>query len=176
MFDDITCRVITRGDVVIASGHKRGNLYVLDGTTDRQPDEALVAAQPSSDLWHQRLAHVNDKMLDKLVSCDVSGVGLKKVEPRSFCEGCVQGKATRHKPKPLGEIRSTRRLEKVHSDVCGPMQTASNSGKKYMVAFVDDYSRSCALYFMTHKSDIFAMFQEFHAKVTGEVGISAEHC
>ena len=170
MFDDITCNVITRGDVVIASGYKRGNLYVLDGTADRQPDEALVAAQPSSDLWHQRLAHVNDKMLDKLVSCDVSGVDLKTVEPRSFCEGCVQGKATKHKPKPLGEIRSTRRLEKVHSDVCGPMQTASNSGKKYMVTFVDYYSRTCAVYFMAHKSDTFAMFQEFHAKVAGESG------
>ena len=68
MFDDITCNVITRGHVVIASGYKRGNLYVLDVTADRQPDEALVSAQPSSDLWHQRLAHVNDKMLDKLVS------------------------------------------------------------------------------------------------------------
>ena len=94
---------------------------------------------------------MNDKMLDKLVNCDVSGIDLKKVEPRSFCEGCVQGKATRHKPKPLGEIRSTRRLEKVHSDVCGPMQTASISGKKYMVTFVDDYSRSCAVYFMVHR-------------------------
>ena len=27
---------------------------------------------------------MNDKMLDKLVSCDVSGVDLKTVEPRSF--------------------------------------------------------------------------------------------
>ena len=170
MFDDITCSVITRGDVVIASGHKRGNLYVLDGTADRQPDEALVAAQPSSDLWHQRLAHANDKFLEKLVSCDVSSVDLKKVEPRSFCEGCVQGKAIRHKPKPLGEIRSSRRLEKVHSDVCGPMQTASNSRKKYMVTFVDDYSRTCAVYFMAHKSDTLALSQEFHAKVTGESG------
>ena len=157
MFDDITCNVITRGDIVIASGYKRGNLYVLDGTAEISP-------------WHQRLAHVNDKMLDKLVSCDVSGVGLKNVEPRSFCEGCVQGKETKHKPKPLGEIRSTRRLEKVHSDVCGPMQTASNSGKKYMVTFVDDYSRTCVVYFMAHKSDTFAMFQEFHAKVAGESG------
>ena len=68
----------------------------------------LVAAQPSSDLWHQRLTHVNDKVLEKLVSCDVSGVDLKKVEPRSFCEGYVQGNATKHKPKPLGEIRSSR--------------------------------------------------------------------
>ena len=77
LFDDITCNVITKDDVVIASGRKRGNLYVLDGTAHQQPDEALVAAQPSSDLWHQRLAHVND--IEKLVSCDVSGVDLKRV-------------------------------------------------------------------------------------------------
>ena len=100
----------------------------------------------------------------------MAGVDLKKVEPQSFCEGCVQGKATTHKPKPLGEIRSSRRLEKVHSDVCGPIQTASKSSKKYMVTFVDDFSRSCATYFMAHKSDTLAMFQEFHSKVTGESG------
>ena len=110
---------------------------------------------PSSDLWHQRLAHVNDKVLQKLVSCDVAGVDLKKVEARSFCEGCVQVKATKHK---LGEIRSNRRLEKVHSDVCGPMQIASSSGKKYMVTFVDDFSRSCATYFMAHKSDTYEIW------------------
>ena len=58
----------------------------------------------------------------------------------------------------------------MHSDVCSPMQTASNSGKNYMVTFVDDFSKSCATYFMAHKSDTLAMFQEFHAKVTRESG------
>ena len=170
LFDDVICSIISKDNSVIASGHTRENLYVLDGTADRMPDEALVAAQPTSDLWHHRLAHVNDKVLQKLVSCDVAGVDLKIVEPRNFCESCVQGKVTKHKPKPLGEIRSNRRQEKVHSDVCGPMQTASSSGKKYMVTCVDDFSRSCAVYFMAHKSDTLAMFQEFHAKVTGESG------
>ena len=143
---------------------------MLDGATDRKPDEALVAAQPTSDLWHQRLAHVSDKVLQKLVSSDVSGVDLKVVEPRSFGEGCVQGKATKHKPKPLGEILSTRRLEKVHSGVCGPMQTASSSGIKYMVTFVDEHSRSCATFYMAHKIDTFAMFKQLHANVTRETG------
>ena len=45
------------------------------------------------------------------------------------------------------------------------MQTASNSGKKYMVTFVDDFTRSCAVYFMAHKSDTLEKFKEFHAKV-----------
>ena len=124
MFDDITCSVITRGDVVIASGHKRERV----GTTDWQLDEALVAAQPSSDLWHQRLAHV--KVLEKLVSCDVSGVDLKKVEPWSFCEGCVQGKASGRDlfyPK-IGEgafgclwpnANSLQFQQEIYGDFCG---------------------------------------------------------
>ena len=37
----------------------------------------MVAAQPSSDLWHQRLAHVNNAVLQKIVSCDVAGVTLQ---------------------------------------------------------------------------------------------------
>ena len=83
LFDDVTCSIIAKDDAVIASGHKRGNLYVLDGAADRKPDEALVAAQPTSGLWHQRLAHVSDKVLQKLVSSDMPGVDLKVVEPRS---------------------------------------------------------------------------------------------
>ena len=73
LFDDVTCSIISKDNSVIAKGHKRGNLYVLDGAADRRPDEAMVAAQPSSDLWHQRLAHVNNAVLQKIVSCDMAG-------------------------------------------------------------------------------------------------------
>ena len=39
-----------------------------------------------------------------------------------------------------------------------------------MATFVDDYSRSCATFYMAHKSDTFATFKQFHAKVPGETG------
>ena len=117
----IKCKYITTK--LIEGGSAEAHIRELKDLTDQlsimgspvsDEEQAMVlllslppsyTAQPSSDLWHQRLAHVNDTVLEKLVSCDVSGVDLKKVEPRSFCEGCVQGKATKHKPKPLGEIR-----------------------------------------------------------------------
>ena len=54
----------------------------------------------------------------------------------------------------LGEIRSTRKLQLVHSDICGPMQTQSIGGAKYFVTFIDDYSRCCAVYFMKYKSEV----------------------
>ena len=59
------------------------------------------------------------------------------------------------KPFPtVGDIRSTRKLQLVHSDVCGPMQTQSIGGAKYFVTFIDDYARCCAVDFMKHKSGV----------------------
>ena len=68
----------------------------------------------------------------------------------------------------MGEIRSTRRLQLVHSDVCGPMQTESIGGHKYFVSFIDDYSRCCAVYFLKRKSEVFDKFKEFEASATNE--------
>ena len=73
--------------------------------------------------------------------------------------------------KPVGEIRSTRKLELVHSDICGPMQTESFGGAKHFVTFIDDYSRCCAVHFLKHKHEVFEKFQEFEARVTNESGL-----
>ncbi len=66
----------------------------------------------------------------------------------------------------MGEIRSTRRLERIHSDVCGPMATASTGGSKYFIPFIDDYSRCVAVYFMQKKNEAFEKFIEFEKLVT----------
>ena len=72
--------------------------------------------------------------------------------------------------KLLGEIRSTRRLELVHSDVCDPMQTESIGGKRYFVTFIDDYSRCCSIYFLKYKSEVLEKFKEFAAITTNQSG------
>ena len=46
------------------------------------------------------------------------------------------------------------RLQLVHSDVRGPMQTESLGGRKYFATFIDDYSRCCNVYFLKHKSEL----------------------
>lgn len=72
--------------------------------------------------------------------------------------------------KPVGEIRSKRKLELVHSDVCGPMQTESIGGSKYFETFIDDYSRCCKVYFMKQKSDVLGKFKEFEKIFSNECG------
>ncbi len=72
--------------------------------------------------------------------------------------------------KPVGEVRTRRKLELVHSDVCGPMSVESVGGKKYFVTFIYDYSRCCDVYFLKYKSEVFEKFKEFEAAVTNETG------
>ena len=72
--------------------------------------------------------------------------------------------------KSVGEIRSTQKLQLVHSDVCGPMPGESIGGRKYFVTFTDDYSRCCAVYFLKRKSEVLEKFKEFEADTTNQSG------
>ena len=72
----------------------------------------------------------------------------------------------------MGEIRSVRKLQYVHSDVCGPMPTHSIGGNRCFVTFIDDYSRCCKVYFMKNKSEVFNKFKEFELITTNECDCS----
>lgn len=131
----------------------------------------LSECEKSADLWHQRLGHLCEQQLKEMVSKDmVGGMKLSQSTQLLFCEGCVEGKMKRKPFQSVGEIRSTRRLERVHSDVCGPMATASIGGSKYFATFIDDYSRCVAVYFMRQKNEVFERFKEFEKLVTNDTG------
>lgn len=143
---------------VRAKGTLVGRMFHLDS----QP--LMTMAAVTSDIWHQRLAHVNKSTLSKISRDKDSGVSA--ASDLSFCEGCVEGKMARQPFYPVGDIRSKRPLELVHSDVC-TMDIESIGGSKYFVTFIDDYSRCCAVYFMKHKSEVPEKFKQFVARTAG---------
>ncbi len=129
-----------------------GKLYQLDCKMTKPKHTSFAAhnqQEESADLWHQRLGHVNKQQLYDFGDVAI-GVRISNSSDLSFCEQCVEGKMQRKPFKPVGEIRSTRKLERIHSDVCGPMSTESFGGQKYFVTFIDDFSRYCKVYFMRH--------------------------
>ena len=100
------------------------------------------------------------------------GVSIPKTDELSFCESCIEDKMQRKPFEPLKEVCSTRKLQCVHSNICGPMPTESLGGKKYFVSFIDDYSRCCRVYLMRQKSEVFSKFKEFEALVTNDTGLT----
>ena len=84
--------------------------------------------------------------------------GTDKTSP---CEACVKGKHSRKPFKSTGARSTKDLLELIHSDVCGPMPTASIGGAKYFVTFIDDFTRYCFVYFMNSKTEVVEKFKEF---------------
>ena len=166
-FNDKKCYIYDEYNNVCGTGTLDGKLYTLHC----YPVEyASVSVKGDIDLWHQRLGHINENYLQKLSQQHI--IGKIDGEKLGFCEDCVETKTARKPFKSVGEIKSTRKLQLIHSDVCGPMETQSIGGHRYFVTFIDDYSRCCAVYFIKHKSEVFEKFKEFEAVTSNESGES----
>lgn len=53
----------------------------------------------------------------------------------------------------------------IHSDILGPVRTATTERYLYAINFIDDYSRAIEIYTMTRKSDALEKFQQFVADI-----------
>ena len=56
--------------------------------------------------------------------------------------------------------KTTEPLQLIHSDVCGPKQTTTPSGKRYIVTFIDDYS-GFTLYLLSRKFQVDEALKNF---------------
>ena len=174
-FGHSKCWIRNQKGKLCGMGSLVDKLYQLD-CEHTTIEYACVSKQMSDiDLWHQRLGHISGQRLREIVHKElVTGVTIQKGAELSFCEGCVEGKMSRKQFKPVGEIRSRRKLQLIHSDVCGPMQKESIGGSKYFVTFIDDYSRCCSVYFIRHKSEVAEKFKEFELATTNECSENIE--
>ncbi|KAH9707030.1 Integrase catalytic domain-containing protein [Citrus sinensis] len=117
-------------------------------------------------MWHLKLGHMSEQGL-KILSERKLLPGLKSVS-LPFCEHCVISK--QHRLKFSRSIaRSKCILDLIHSDVW-ESPDISMGGAKYMVTFIDDYSRRCWVYPIKKKSDVFLVFKEYKARVELESG------
>src|SRR5208282_230217 len=101
----------------------------------------------------------------------VNGIDRAKLTPidEQKCTACIQAKATRL-PFGTANNRASATLERVHSDLCGPMLIPSISGARYVLTFINDYSRYATVYFLTNKSDTFDHFLKFKALQERQTG------
>ncbi|GBN45926.1 Copia protein, partial [Araneus ventricosus] len=111
----------------------------------------FVAETEEAELWHRRLGGSGNHALRKL--------GLPTSD--SFCENCVLAKQS---AEPIGKgnrRRESAPMRMIHSDLCGPVEPATLSGERYVLTFVDDYSRFCEVRLIKKKSDIAVEFKKF---------------
>lgn len=197
VFTDKSCFIVERDDRllrdvdIVATGSRVGGLYALDTTVDsfviqnekkdtvKKQENTQVEEKKNEDskkrsakllpqsLWHARLGCLNHKSMRILRDRLSTGVNFENAfDP---CVSCVKGKMKK-RPFKSHDVRSSTKLERVHSDLV-VVNEPSFAGYRYLLSFVDDFTRKCWVYGLHRKSDVFACFKEFKALVEKEVNL-----
>ncbi|KAJ0445113.1 putative RNA-directed DNA polymerase [Helianthus annuus] len=153
--------------VPILQGKRNDTVYVLSAESVYVEK---AKQNETADLWHARLSHVGYDRLEVMMKKElVRGLPSLEIKKEVVCAGCQYGKA-HQLPYELSEHKTKELLEIIHSDVLGPIKQASNTGKRYMVSFIDDYTRYVWLDFMQEKSEVFSKFKLFKEEAERQTG------
>nr|ABH08430.1 putative integrase [Beta vulgaris] len=177
-FDKEKCLIINiKTKKVILEGTRKGNTYIVD--LDLVPQinlTCLSVIEDDSLLWHKRLGHASFSLLEKLRSKDlVLGLPSIKFHIDQVCDACARGKQVRSSFKSKTIVSTTKPLELIHIDLCGPMRIQSRSGKRYVLVIVDDYSRYTWVIFLSSKDETYDEFLVFAKRVQNLSGHKIMH-
>lgn len=120
-----------------------------------------TSVDETTHLWHCRFGHLSNKGLITLQKLEMVRGLPKLANDDKACTDCMKGKQHREPIPKKSKWRAKNKLELIHADVCGPITPSSNSNKRYILVFIDDYSRKTWCYFMNEKSESFTHFKAF---------------
>ena len=75
------------------------------------------------------------------------------------------GKHHEHKFDRGKENRATSILGLIHFDISGPVPATSMNGSRYLLTFIDDFSRYTWVFFLKKKSEVCENFSELKALI-----------
>lgn len=196
-FDTQACNIYC-GKITVASATKVNGVYQLDtaGQQSTNGHELAAACQsvasvepevqsvgegraeavnlceekPSQEIWHRRLGHLNRRSMDLLKKGMATGIDYS-TSKHTPCVACIEGKQSRLPFPKQSYSRATEKLGLIHSDLCGPMSVASFSGAKYLLTFIDDYTRMTFGYFIKSKDEVLPMFKIFKNLVENQTNL-----
>ncbi|MBW0536183.1 hypothetical protein O181_075898 [Austropuccinia psidii MF-1] len=118
-------------------------------TVLHQPVKALISV---GSLWHQRLGHPSNQVVKTL--------GLPPTSEN--CEVCLTGKSSLL-PFSGSFDKTQHPHECVHLDVVGPISPSSNTGLRYFLTIVDQFTSFKTVMFLKTKSEAFDEFVKWKA-------------
>lgn len=165
IFEDKWCMIKDAKGRDVFKVKMRAKSFALNLMEDEQI--AFSSTVSNAELWHRRLGHFHHVGLLYMQKQNlVKGVPLLE-DKLADCVACQYGKQTR-RPFPQTAWRAMHKLQLVHTDVGGPQKTPSLNGSKYYIAFIDDYTRFCWIYFLKSKSEVANVFWKYKAWVENQ--------
>ena len=140
---------------IVMEGKKFKDLYIIKSISTKS---LLMTVN-----LHSRLGHPNRQQMKQLLNaCAFNNLKQDSCQDILFCEACQMGKASRtefshHSSEPA----SSRVMEKLHADICGPINVDDDplgvlslyGNVRYFVVIVDDFTGKIYIELLKVKSD-----------------------
>ncbi|TXG51085.1 hypothetical protein EZV62_023609 [Acer yangbiense] len=165
------CRIYhpTKGLLIQTAMSANRMFILLAASQPSKPSCFHTATQDLSHLWHCRYGHLSHKGLRTLQFKKMVH-GIPKLEASTtVCTDCMIGKQHRDPIPKRSTWRASQKLQLIHADICGPISPTSNSKKRYLICFIDDFSRKTWVYFLVEKSEALVTFKHFKKYVEKEM-------
>ena len=163
-FTSTSC-LILKNNETIAERIRKKNMYAIKTKSSffLSPLTTDLTAKKNKDklnCWHRALGHVNFKYILRMKD----QLGLQIPAEELQCEICEIAKCHRL-PFKRKKIRTTKPLQLIHTDVCGPIKPSSIEGFRYFLTFTDDYTRFSQVYVLSSRTQVYEKFLEYKAYV-----------
>ena len=152
---------------LIARAQKEGKLYhmkcsiMIKNNNEITVDLAKNNSITKKERLHRTLGHVNFKYLEKLCKNELL-TGLQNNIETEFlkCATCIECKMS-NVPFANNRRKAKEILELIHTDLNGPFHTVGNSGEKYFISIIDDYSKLARVYPIKTKAEVYECFVDY---------------
>jgi FtsZ-binding cell division protein ZapB len=164
---DCKIKEVSSGKLVAKGVRTENNVYILK----EEREECHLSKYNESWLWHRRLGHLHFDHLIKLRNRAAVRDFPEISKPHDIvCKPCQMGKLTRTQFKSKSFPSSSKPLQLVHMDLCGPSRKEGTGKENYFMLVIDDYSRLTWVAFLKEKSEAFAKFKHFKALTENQTG------
>jgi len=133
----------TRTAKMIAGGTQAGkDLYCVNGNLLIVECINITHAIPNLETWHHCLGHVSYQSVIYMAKKGLTqGMPTNLSTLPAICEHYIVGKQTKTPVLKVREgMRAKFKLEKVYSGITGPEVVMTNTGKRYMLNLIDDFT------------------------------------
>lgn len=153
------------GRTLLQGGRLQNGLFNVNLHSTDEVNQTYLA-EINKPGWHEKLGHLGLENVRKLSRmCDGMQLSAKEISAKKFeCDTCVIAKQVR---SPFGNerTRALRVFERVHTDICGPIDPPTWDNFSYFAVFVDDYSGFVQVKLLSHKSDLFEALVDYVTEI-----------
>ncbi len=185
VFSYTSCRLM-RQNTVITCGEKIGNLYYLPVRVLKYPQINITKINIPAlySLLHQRMGHINKRAIGQLLKNTIlqgSQIALptkNNSDKRSTtirpyysnttedckCEICIQANIRNNISKETSNTTSYQYLDKISSDLCGPITPYTYDKYRYFITFLDKVTKYLEIALLKSKDEAHKAFLVFKAR------------